>query len=94
MTKVTKEELKKIAAISSVEVTEQELEALQGHVQAILTYAERVKEVGSDTKDLHKQRVNVLRNDEVIRTDSQPLLSIAPDQEENYFVVPKIIETN
>ncbi len=92
MIKITKEELLKIAQISQLRLNEDEIEPLIGQIQAVLTYAERVQEVAGDIALPSNKNVNVLREDVIVRTSSQPILEQAPEREEDYFVVPKIIE--
>lgn len=94
MTKISQEELLKLAAISFIEFVQEDIVPLQHQIQAVLSYAVRVQEVARDVQDVSQQRVNVFREDVIIKTDSHEILQCAPDQLENYFVVPKIIETN
>jgi aspartyl-tRNA(Asn)/glutamyl-tRNA(Gln) amidotransferase subunit C len=93
MTKITKEELLKIAQISQLHLYEHEIEPLVQQIQDVLTYAERVKEVIGDGQEISNKNINILRDDVVFKTDPEPILSRAPEREHNYFVVPKIIES-
>ncbi|MBI2774721.1 Asp-tRNA(Asn)/Glu-tRNA(Gln) amidotransferase GatCAB subunit C [Candidatus Dependentiae bacterium] len=93
MTDITKEELIKLARISQLHLEESEIIPLMTHVQSILAYAQRVKDIASSGEFDHAQQVNVLRPDVVIRTDNELILSRAPEREGNFFVVPKIIES-
>lgn len=93
MAKITKEELLKIAQISQVRVYEHEIPSLLKQIEDLLTYAERVQEVAADIEDDQSyQNVNVMREDVIIKTDDEPILNQAPEEEENFFVVPRIIE--
>lgn len=92
MTKITKEELLKIAQISQLRLDKDEIAPLIKQVQDVLTYAERVQEVAGDAQIPSNKNVNVLRQDVVVRTDSEPILALAPEREQDYFVVPQIIE--
>lgn len=94
MTQVTKEELLKIAAMSALEVSEQEVPELLQHLESVLTYAARVQDhVGKTASNPTSTKlVNVFRKDVVVPTDSAPILAQAPDQESRYFVVPKILD--
>jgi aspartyl-tRNA(Asn)/glutamyl-tRNA(Gln) amidotransferase subunit C len=94
MTKITKEELVKIAHISQLRLYEEEIPSLIKQIQDLLTYAERVKEVADDTQLPSDKNSNVVREDVVVRTDPEPLLDQAPEREDDFFVVPKIIENN
>ena len=92
MIKITKQELLKIAQSTAVQLYDNEVEPLIGQLEAVLTYAERVKDIARDIEIPSNKNVNVLREDVVIRTNNEPILAQAPEREENYFVVPMIIE--
>lgn len=90
--KLTREELLKIATRSAITLHEDEIESLRSQLETVLTYAARVKEVAHDVQEPSTKNVNVFREDEIIRTDCEPILAQAPEREENYFVVPVILE--
>ena len=92
MTKMTREEVLKIAQISKLEILEEEIEPIIKHLEAVLSYAERVNEIASDVEVPSDKKINVFREDIVVSTDPEPILSQAPDREDDFFVVPKIIE--
>lgn len=92
MTRITREELLKIAEMSKLYLDEKEIEPLKKHIQDILTYAERVREVGQDMEDISNKNINVFREDMIASTDPGPILDLAPEREDDYFVVPRILE--
>lgn len=92
MTKITKEEILKIARMSHLEIQEHEMEPLCAQLESVLSYAERVQEVISTVQDLSRKQVNVFREDVIIDHDVEPILSQAPEREGEFFVVPAIIE--
>lgn len=92
MDHITREELIKLAHISQLKLEEEEIEPLKKHIESILSYAQRVKKAAKGSIDEH-QMVNVFREDAVVRTDPEPILALAPEQESHLFVVPKIIES-
>jgi len=92
MAKVTKEEILKIAEMTRVSIQEHELDSILAQFNAVLSYAERVVEIAKQTEILNQKNINCTRVDQVISTDSQDILAQAPQSEDNYFVVPKIIE--
>jgi aspartyl-tRNA(Asn)/glutamyl-tRNA(Gln) amidotransferase subunit C len=92
MTKVSKEELLKIAAMSALKVTEEEIPALLRQLDSVVTYAARVTDFCHRQQAQQIEQVNVFREDVVITTDSEPILQQAPDHEQHYFVVPKILD--
>ena len=93
MTQITKEELLKIARISNLELKDEEIPTLSAQIQAVLTYAERVQDIASKTEvTLVPKNSNIFRPDTVVKTDPEPILAQAPQREQNYFVVPVILE--
>jgi len=89
--KITREELLKIASISKLEIKESELQGLMKQLQAVLTYAERVGQVAEDVHIASNKNINVMRNDVDCPYDPNPILSQAPEREDDFFVVPKIL---
>lgn len=94
MAKITREEVLKLAQMSKLKVWDHEIDGLVNELDAVLTYAEKVNEVALDTTLLTTKNVNVFREDVVNVTNSQPILAQAPVSENNYFVVPKILEND
>jgi aspartyl-tRNA(Asn)/glutamyl-tRNA(Gln) amidotransferase subunit C len=94
MTKITKEELLKVARLSHVFLPENEIDGLIADIDNVLTYAARVGEIAADVEEETKKNVNVTREDVVIPTPPQPLLAQAPERIEDFFVVPMILESN
>lgn len=96
MQKVTKQELLSLAHLSRLQLSEDEVLSLIPQVNAVLEYAVRVKDIAQmrPIQDLPLQKnCNVFREDSVVKTDPEPLLDQAPEREQNYFVVPMILET-
>lgn len=96
MQKITKQELLAIAHMSRLHLDEGEIASLINQIDAVLTYAQRVKDVaqvvGNPESASTKNR-NVFREDVVIKTDPKPIMAQAPECEQNYFVVPVILDT-
>ncbi|MFS8507322.1 MAG: Asp-tRNA(Asn)/Glu-tRNA(Gln) amidotransferase subunit GatC [Candidatus Babeliales bacterium] len=91
--KITKEEVIKIAQISRIAIQQEEVESLTQQLQDVLSYAQVVKDVANQLLDQPSNRnINFLRDDVVVTTDSEIVLNRAPEREENYFVVPKILD--
>jgi len=89
--KITREELLKIASISKLEIKECELEGLIKQLQAVLSYAERVNQVAEDVDLPSSKNINIMRDDIAFPSCPKPILEQAPKEEEDYFVVPKIL---
>lgn len=92
MTKISKEEVLKIAQISHIELTEEEIPHLIEQLNEVLTYAERVTEVAAKIAEPSIKNVNVFREDVVVPADVEPVLAQAPEREGDYFVVPAILD--
>lgn len=84
----------RLAHMSHIKVHDDEVEDLISKIEDVIAYASRVSEIAKDAHLPSNRRINVTREDVVIRTDAEPILEQAPDREEDYFVVPRIIETN
>lgn len=92
--KITKEEVLKIANISKIALQEEEIDALIRQLQDVLTYAECVKKVANELMDQPSNKnVNFFREDVAVKTDPETVLDRAPEREESYFVVPKILDS-
>lgn len=92
MSNITKQELLKIAQASAVKLYDNEVECLMHQLDAVLTYAIRVKDVACDIHIPSDKNINVVREDVVNSSNNEQILSRAPEREENYFVVPMILE--
>jgi aspartyl-tRNA(Asn)/glutamyl-tRNA(Gln) amidotransferase subunit C len=94
MAQITKEEVEKIARLSHIELTEQEIINAMKHLEAVLSYAARVQDIAQDIDAPIQKNRNIERDDVVIPTDPQTILAQAPEREGDFFVVPVIIESN
>jgi aspartyl/glutamyl-tRNA(Asn/Gln) amidotransferase C subunit len=94
MKKISKEELIALARLSRLELFEDEIPAIQQQIEAVLAYAARVSEAvtGNEDNDVPAKNINIFREDVVKNTDSEPIIEQSPIHEENFFVVPSIIE--
>lgn len=96
MQKISKQELLSLAHLSRLQLSEEEVLSLIPQINAVLTYALRVKDIvemrGAQELAIEKN-CNVFREDMVIKTDPETILNQAPEREQNYFVVPMILET-
>ena len=89
--KITREEVLKIAEISKLKIWDNEVENVISQLEAVLSYAERVQEIAADQDEPSNKNINVTREDVIINTESEPILKQAPESDNNYFVVPKIL---
>jgi aspartyl-tRNA(Asn)/glutamyl-tRNA(Gln) amidotransferase subunit C len=95
--KITEDTVDKIAHLARLEVNADEKEQLMADMSRILTFMDKLNEV--DTSNVEPliymtEEVNVFRKDEVKELIThEDALQNAPEHDENYFLVPKVIET-
>ena len=95
MTKITKEEVKKVAHLARLELNEDEINNHAEQLQKILEYVKQLEKI--DTNDVPCttraiEVINVFRKDEKKTSDcNEELLELGPSWEDKYFKVPKII---
>lgn len=92
MIKISREEVLHIASLSRIELSEDEIPGLIKNLEEVLTYAARVQEIASGIEEMSSKNINVFRDDIVKTSDPAPILANAPKREENYFVVPVVLE--
>lgn len=92
MTKVSKEEIIKLAAISNIKIMPEEIEPLAQQLEEVLTYAVRVTDLAADVQEPSTKNVNVFREDLIVATDPELVRSQAPVREHDFFVVPAVLE--
>jgi len=94
--KITREEVKRVAALARLELSSTEETALTDQLDKILQYMEKLNQL--DTAGVEPvthvvEMVNAFREDKVTSLSSgEPLLSNAPAIEKSFLKVPKIIE--
>lgn len=93
MAKVTKEEIKKIAEMTRVSFSDEELDGIMQQFNDVISYAERVVQIAQQAEQIVSvKNINADRPDVMIPTDSAKILAQAPASEDNYFVVPKFLD--
>ncbi len=94
--KITKEEIKNIALLSRLEIKEEAMEATEKALSDILTYVEELNQLDiADVKPMaHAVPLqNVFRHDEIKPSlERQLALQNAPEEENGYFKVPRVIQ--
>lgn len=89
-------EIEKVARLARLELSEEEKKRFGQQLDQVLTYMEQLNRL--DTSGVEPTShaiplVNVFREDEVTASlPREEILRNAPDQEEGYFKVPRIIE--
>lgn len=88
--------VRRIAHLARIAVADDEVEHLRGEINAILDFVEQLQEVDvagvepmtSVTPMTMKKRADVVTDG----GDADAVLENAPAREDNYFVVPKVVE--
>lgn len=93
---ISKQEVKHIAKLARLGLTEKELEKYQKELSSILDYVEKLKEVDVSkiTPTSHSiEMENVTRNDESLKfkVQSSKLLDLAPETKDGYLKVKSIL---
>ena len=95
MTKITKEEVKKVAHLARLELNDNEINNHAKQLEKILDYIRQLEKIDTDNVPCTTRAievVNVFRKDEKKNSDcNEELLELGPSREEKYFKVPKII---
>ena len=93
---INKEEIKKIAHLARINVSQAELEQVEKKLVGILTLIEKMQEVNTDSIDPMSHALDInqpLREDKVTEKDIRDKsLSLAPHSEQSLFIVPQVIE--
>jgi aspartyl/glutamyl-tRNA(Asn/Gln) amidotransferase C subunit len=96
--KISIEEVKHVAKLARLSLTGEETEKYRADLNSILDYVAALENL--DTTDVAPmshvlEMKNVWRNDKPVeRENPQELLKNAPEREEAYYRVPKILEGN
>ena len=96
MAEISKEQVKHVAHLARLAVTEEEVEQLTKDLADIIEYAELLNELDTDNVEptTHVLEMkNVMRKDEARQWISQEeALKNAPDKKDGLFRVPSILE--
>ncbi|ADO58453.1 MULTISPECIES: Asp-tRNA(Asn)/Glu-tRNA(Gln) amidotransferase subunit GatC [Paenibacillus] len=93
---ISKEDVRHVARLSRLNLTENEEETMTGQLNAILHYAEKLNELDTEqvkptTHVLHVS--NVMRDDEVRESlTHEQVMRNAPEEEDGQFKVPAVLE--
>ncbi len=96
MSRISTEDVKHVAHLARLAVTEEEAEQMRKELDAIITFAEQLNEL--DTTNVKPtshvlKMVNVLRED--VAAEGLPVEEVvknAPDQQDGYIRVPSIMD--
>tara|TARA_A100001388_G_scaffold222624_1_gene173416 strand:- start:239 stop:532 length:294 start_codon:yes stop_codon:yes gene_type:complete len=95
MTKISKEEVKKVAHLARLELNDNEINNHADQLEKILGYIRHLEAIDTDDVPCTTRAIeviNVFRKDEKKNYDcTEEILELGPSREDKYFKVPKII---
>ena len=93
---IRKEEIRKIAHLALINVSQAELNEVEKKLVGILDLIEKMQEVNTDSIEPMSHALDInqpLREDKVTEKDIRDKsLSLAPHSEQSLFIVPQVIE--
>jgi aspartyl-tRNA(Asn)/glutamyl-tRNA(Gln) amidotransferase subunit C len=94
--KIDIEQVRQVAKLSRLDLSEDEIAKFSSQLSAILEYVEKINQLDTSKAEplAHCLPIsNCLRTDEVKPSlGTEKTLSNAPDRDEQFFIVPKILE--
>ena len=96
MSRISKEQVKKVAELARIELNEDEIDHHSFQLEKILDYINQLEKIDTENIPCTTRAievVNVVRNDinEKFEETNQ-ILDLAPSREDDFFKVPKIIK--
>ena len=93
---ITIDTIRKISNLAKISIADQEVEKLESEISSIIKWVEALNEVDTENVDpMSNSLKGALRMREDLVTDGNKvpdILSNSPVDDENFFVVPKVIE--
>ena len=95
MTKIPKEEVKKVAHLARLELNDDEINNHSKQLEKILEYIKQLERINTENVPCTTRAIEVInafRKDEKRSSNcTEELLALGPSREDKYFKVPKII---
>lgn len=96
MSTITNDDVRHLAHLSSLQMSDAEVESLRADIEKIINYINQLDELDTDGVEPTYQVTglqNVWRNDEIIDSSvsRQQLLALAAEQSDNCVKVPKVL---
>ena len=95
MSKITKDEVKKVALLARLELNEDEINSHSEQLEKILEYIDQLEKINTEDVPCMTRAIeviNVLREDRKKNSDcTEQLLELGPSREDKYYKVPKIL---
>ncbi len=94
--KIDRQTIEKVSKLARLELSEPEKDEFSKQLSDIITYVEKINELDTanvKTADHVVDLGNVFRQDTVLASiDKSEVEKIAPDFQNNHFIVPRILE--
>jgi len=95
MSRISKEEVKKVAQLARLKLNEDEINNHAEQLEKILDYIKQLEKINTENIACTTRAIevtNVLRKDQKnIYKNTEDILDLAPSREDQFFKVPKII---
>lgn len=96
MTDISRDDVQHLAQLSSLQLTDDEIDSLRVDIAGILSYVQQLSELDTTGVEPTYQVTdleNVWRSDEIINygVSREQLLALAPDQANHSVKVPKVL---
>ncbi len=91
---ISKEEVKRIAALARLELSEKEIEKMQKDLSSILDYFDLLKKAPKETAEISAKDMSSLRKDEAVNGEIDKTGKLAkafPDEKDGYIKVKAIL---
>ncbi len=92
MTQFTKQDLLGIAKLSALELNDAEITLLTEQIGSIISYVDQLQKANITTVADAVRNQNIFRDDIVQPGNADAVIAQAPQREDRYFVVPKILD--
>jgi aspartyl-tRNA(Asn)/glutamyl-tRNA(Gln) amidotransferase subunit C len=96
MSKVTKEDIKKVSRLARIEVSEEKREVLANQVGGIINWVEKLNEVKTDNVEpltnLYNESLRLNKDEVTDGNIAEDILKNSKDAKYGYFAVPKVLE--
>lgn len=96
--KIDEAQVRRVALLSRLELSDQEVSQFSTQLSAIFEYIEKLNELDTDNVEplAHCLPIHNVLRDDVPRSSlsNDEALANAPDREDEYFKVPKILDDN
>lgn len=91
---LTKADIQKLASLSRMKLSDEEIDQFTNEIDSILGYVEQIKEVSDTGEKVNILHKNILRedlDDRNLNNTSEELVSSAPASQDNLIKVKKIL---